>query len=46
MNLRVGADLNEDEEEIDRIMKQLKKGRWALGMTGFWKMLVIMILEM
>ncbi len=35
--LRVGADLNEDEEEIDRIMKQLKKGRWALGMTAVWK---------
>ena len=35
--LRVGANLNEDEEEVDRIMKQLKKGRWALGMTAVWK---------
>lgn len=35
--LRVGALLDNETEQADRVLKNLKMGRWALGMTAVWK---------
>ena len=35
--LKFGADQSVEEEEVDKVLKTLKMGRWSTGMTAVWK---------